>query len=116
MRQLFKNLASVHRAGLVILDIKPHNLVLTNTDVTGEREPRFKLIDLGACACFRTAITSPRRDNHGPQIAPPRSSSSRATTRRTFGSSSAPSRSPQVAPRGCSTSPTPSTCTAPASS
>ena len=55
MRQLFKNLASVHRAGLVHRDIKPHNLVLTDTNVTGEREPRFKIIDLGACACFRTA-------------------------------------------------------------
>ena len=72
MRQLFKNLASVHRAGLVHRDIKPHNLVLTNTDVTGEREPRFKLIDLGACACFRTGMNfAPDETIMDPKYAPP---------------------------------------------
>lgn len=72
MRQLFKNLASVHRAGLVHRDIKPHNLVLTNTDVTGEREPRFKIIDLGACACFRTGMNfAPDETIMDPKYAPP---------------------------------------------
>ena len=72
MRQLFKNLASVHRAGLVHRDIKPHNLVLTNNDVTGEREPRFKIIDLGACACFRTGMNfAPDETIMDPKYAPP---------------------------------------------
>ena len=52
MKQLFTNLKNVHKAGLVHRDIKPHNLVLTGTD----DEARFKLIDLGACACFRTGM------------------------------------------------------------
>ena len=73
MRQLFKNLASVHRAGLVHRDIKPHNLVLTDDNFTNEREPRFKIIDLGACACFRTGMNfAPRRDNHGSEVRAPR--------------------------------------------
>ena len=72
MRQLFKNLASVHRAGLVHRDIKPHNLVLTDTNVTGEREPRFKIIDLGACACFRTGMNfAPDETIMDPKYAPP---------------------------------------------
>jgi serine/threonine protein kinase len=45
---LLKGLSTIHRAGLVHRDIKPHNLVLTDKDNI------FKLIDLGACACFRT--------------------------------------------------------------
>ena len=64
MRQIFKNLRVVHTAGLIHRDIKPHNLVLTNEDVargkasdgTSVTEKRFKLIDLGACACFRTGM------------------------------------------------------------
>lgn len=72
MRQLFKNLASVHRAGLVHRDIKPHNLVLTDANVTGEREPRFKIIDLGACACFRTGMNfAPDETIMDPKYAPP---------------------------------------------
>ena len=72
MRQLFKNLASVHRAGLVHRDIKPHNLVLTDDTFTGEREPRFKIIDLGACACFRTGMNfAPDETIMDPKYAPP---------------------------------------------
>ena len=68
MRQLFKNLANVHRAGLVHRDIKPHNLVLTETGP----EARFKLIDLGACACFRTGMNfAPDETIMDPKYAPP---------------------------------------------
>lgn len=66
MKQLLKNLATIHRAGLVHRDIKPHNLVLT------EKEMSFKLIDLGACACFRTGMNfSPDETIMDPKYAPP---------------------------------------------
>ncbi|EEH60162.1 uncharacterized protein MICPUCDRAFT_2718, partial [Micromonas pusilla CCMP1545] len=65
MRQIFKNLRVVHTAGLIHRDIKPHNLVLTNED-------RFKLIDLGACACFRTGMNfAPDETIMDPKYAPP---------------------------------------------
>ena len=70
--QIVRGLRHAHRAGLVHRDIKPHNLVLTNTDVTGEREPRFKIIDLGACACFRTGMNfAPDETIMDPKYAPP---------------------------------------------
>ena len=68
MKQLFTNLKNVHKAGLVHRDIKPHNLVLTGTD----DEARFKLIDLGACACFRTGMNfAPDETIMDPKYAPP---------------------------------------------
>ena len=80
MRQIFKNLRVVHTAGLIHRDIKPHNLVLTNEDVargkasdgTSVTEKRFKLIDLGACACFRTGMNfAPDETIMDPKYAPP---------------------------------------------
>ena len=54
--------------GLVHRDIKPHNLVLTDNGP----EPRFKLIDLGACACFRTGMNfAPDETIMDPKYAPP---------------------------------------------
>ena len=48
MAQLFECLSEIHAAGLVHRDVKPANIVLC------EKEKRFKLIDLGACADLRT--------------------------------------------------------------
>jgi serine/threonine protein kinase/archaellum component FlaC len=74
MKQLFKNLNNVHRAGLVHRDIKPHNLVLTHSksgDIITD-PPKFKLIDLGACACFRTGMNfAPDETIMDPKYAPP---------------------------------------------
>ena len=74
MKQLFKNLNNVHRAGLVHRDIKPHNLVLTHSksgDIITD-SPKFKLIDLGACACFRTGMNfAPDETIMDPKYAPP---------------------------------------------
>jgi serine/threonine protein kinase len=125
MKQLLTNLATMHSAGLVHRDIKPHNLVLAdceadddnkgknvlegtgkffseslaslkrvsgrNKDSEGEgessggaryiravtnyvmmEEPEFKLIDLGACACFRTGTNfAPDETIMDPKYAPP---------------------------------------------
>jgi len=64
MQQLLKGLSTIHRAGLVHRDIKPHNLVLT------DKERVFKLIDLGACACFRTGGAAAIGHSRVPDIAP----------------------------------------------
>jgi serine/threonine protein kinase len=74
LKQLFKNLNTVHRAGLVHRDIKPHNLVLTHgkTGDVASAESKFKLIDLGACACFRTGMNfAPDETIMDPKYAPP---------------------------------------------
>tara|TARA_B110000977_G_scaffold59303_1_gene80518 strand:- start:5219 stop:6331 length:1113 start_codon:yes stop_codon:yes gene_type:complete len=74
MRQLFKNLNTIHKAGLVHRDIKPHNLVLTTLGRNNEtlEEGQFKLIDLGACACFRTGMNfAPDETIMDPKYAPP---------------------------------------------
>ena len=74
MKQLFRNLNTIHRAGLVHRDIKPHNLVLTHSktgDISSD-PPKFKLIDLGACACFRTGMNfAPDETIMDPKYAPP---------------------------------------------
>ena len=74
MKQLFRNLSNIHRAGLVHRDIKPHNLVLTHSktgDIVSD-PPKFKLIDLGACACFRTGMNfAPDETIMDPKYAPP---------------------------------------------
>ncbi|KAK9814185.1 hypothetical protein WJX72_001933 [[Myrmecia] bisecta] len=46
--QLCEGLNALHQAGLVHRDVKPLNIIFA------ERERRFKLIDLGACADLRT--------------------------------------------------------------
>lgn len=46
--QSFMDLQSLHSAGLVHRDVKPLNIIYA------ERQRRFKLIDLGACADLRT--------------------------------------------------------------
>ena len=112
MRQVFKNLASVHRAGLVHRDIKPHNLVLTDNGP----EPRFKLIDLGACACFRTGMNfAPDETIMDPKYAPPEEylipSDDAPDIRKLFG----PVALAAGSRRGSSTNPIGSTCTAPGS-
>eukprot|EP00884_Botryococcus_braunii_P000646 jgi/Botrbrau1/10582/Bobra.0358s0005.1 len=48
MKQIFENLQALHSAGLVHRDVKPLNIIYA------ERQRRFKLIDLGACADLRT--------------------------------------------------------------
>jgi len=65
--QLLQSLAAVHKAGLVHRDVKPHNLVLAE-----KPEPSFKVIDLGACACFRTGTNfTPDETIMDPKYAPP---------------------------------------------
>ncbi len=66
--QLLKSLRSIHRAGLVHRDVKPHNLVLAKVNVS----PEFKVIDLGACACFRSGTNfTPDETIMDPKYAPP---------------------------------------------
>lgn len=55
MRQLFECLDDLHGAGLVHRDVKPANLVFS------ESQKRFKVIDLGAAADLRTGT------NYSPQ-------------------------------------------------
>jgi|UniRef100_A0A7S0PM95 serine/threonine protein kinase len=65
--QLLQSLTAVHKAGLVHRDVKPHNLVLAE-----KPEPTFKVIDLGACACFRTGTNfTPDETIMDPKYAPP---------------------------------------------
>ena len=65
--QLLSSLMSLHRAGLVHRDVKPHNLVLAQS-----AKPEFKVIDLGACACFRTGTNfTPDETIMDPKYAPP---------------------------------------------
>lgn len=47
MKQVFEALSAIHTAGVVHRDVKPHNIVFSET------ERRFKLIDLGAAADLR---------------------------------------------------------------
>lgn len=66
MRQLLASLNTLHGAGMVHRDIKPQNMVLH------ERERRFKLIDLGACADLRTGANfSPDETILDPKYAAP---------------------------------------------
>ncbi|KIY99127.1 putative Serine/threonine-protein kinase SNT7 [Monoraphidium neglectum] len=66
MRQLLTSLAALHAAGLVHRDVKPHNIILSETD------KRLKLIDLGACADLRSGTNyTPEESILDPLYCPP---------------------------------------------
>ena len=66
MRQVLQALGQLHSVGLVHRDVKPLNLVLD------ESSRRFKLIDLGACACLRTGKNfAPDETILDPKYSPP---------------------------------------------
>jgi len=66
MKQLLQALQQLHTVGLVHRDVKPLNLVLD------ERQRRFKLIDLGACADLRTGKNfAPDETILDPKYSPP---------------------------------------------
>jgi serine/threonine protein kinase len=66
MRQVLQALGQLHSCGLVHRDVKPLNLVLD------ESSRRFKLIDLGACACLRTGKNfAPDETILDPKYSPP---------------------------------------------
>ena len=66
IRQVLQALGQLHSVGLVHRDVKPLNLVLD------ESSRRFKLIDLGACACLRTGKNfAPDETILDPKYSPP---------------------------------------------
>jgi serine/threonine protein kinase len=66
MRQIFENLAALHNVGIVHRDVKPQNIIVSESD------RRLKMIDLGAAADLRVGINyQPNEYLLDPRYAPP---------------------------------------------
>merc|ERR1711904_230240 len=66
LRQILKNLASLHEVGIVHRDVKPQNMILSDLD------EKVKMIDLGAAADLRIGINyEPNEYLLDPRYAPP---------------------------------------------
>lgn len=66
MRQLLENLSALHDVGIVHRDVKPQNIILS------ESAQRLKMIDLGAAADLRVGINyQPNEYLLDPRYAPP---------------------------------------------